>query len=101
MFEQVCREVRIRKENGLPLIPVSVNFSRQDFDHTDVVSRMNEIYEKSGAAQYVDRSYFIVEITEQLRGTADKRQVDGAKYGLAQSVGGIGSAVTVSILEAI
>ena len=65
MFEQVCREVRIREENGLPLIPVSVNFSRQDFDHTDVVCRMNEIYEKSGAAQYVDRSYFIVEVTEQ------------------------------------
>ncbi|MDR0887707.1 MAG: thiolase domain-containing protein [Candidatus Methanoplasma sp.] len=43
----------------------------------------------------------IVEITEQLRGTADKRQVANAKYGLAQSVGGTGSAVTVSILEAI
>ena len=43
----------------------------------------------------------IVEITEQLRGSADKRQVEGAKYGLAQSVGGIGSAVTVSIMEAI
>lgn len=65
MFEQVCRDVRIRKENGLPLMPVSINFSRQDFDHTDVVGRMNEIYEKSGAAQYVDRSYFIVEVTEQ------------------------------------
>lgn len=26
---------------------------------------MNEIYEKSGASQYVDKSYFIVEITEQ------------------------------------
>ncbi|MDY0224440.1 MAG: thiolase domain-containing protein [Candidatus Methanomethylophilaceae archaeon] len=48
----------------------------------------------SGVAQ-------IVEITEQLRGTADKRQVKNAKYGLAQSVGGTGSAVTVSILEAI
>ena len=65
MFGQVCRDVRIRKENGLPLMPVSVNFSRQDFDHTDVVGRMNEIYEQSGAAQYVDRSYFIVEVTEQ------------------------------------
>jgi len=43
----------------------------------------------------------IVEIAEQLRGTADKRQVANAKYGLAQSVGGIGSAVTVSIMEAI
>ncbi|MBQ3737193.1 MAG: thiolase domain-containing protein [Candidatus Methanomethylophilaceae archaeon] len=43
----------------------------------------------------------IVEIAEQLRGSADQRQVANAKYGLAQSVGGIGSAVTVSILEAI
>ena len=65
MFEQVCRDVLVRRENGLPQIPVSVNFSRQDFDHTDVVSRMNEIYEKSGAAQYVGRGNFIVEITEQ------------------------------------
>lgn len=65
MFGQVCRDARIRKENGLPLMPVSVHFSRQDFDHTDVVGRMNGIYEKSGADQYVDRSYFIVEVTEQ------------------------------------
>ena len=48
----------------------------------------------SGVAQ-------IVEITEQLRGTAVNRQVTNAKYGLAQSVGGTGSAVTVSIMEAI
>ena len=65
MFSQVCKEVSIRFDNGLPLIPVSVNFSRQDFDHTDIVGRMNEIYEKSGAAQFVDKSYFIIEITEQ------------------------------------
>jgi acetyl-CoA C-acetyltransferase len=43
----------------------------------------------------------IVEVTEQLRNEAGKRQVKGAKYGLAQSVGGNGSAVTVSIMEAI
>ena len=48
----------------------------------------------SGVAQ-------IVEITEQLRNRADNRQVANAKYGLAQSVGGTGSAVTISILEAI
>ena len=48
----------------------------------------------SGVAQ-------VVEIAEQLRGKADKRQVANAKYGLAQSVGGTGSAVTVSIMEAI
>ena len=43
----------------------------------------------------------IVEIADQLRGRADGRQVKDAKYGLAQNVGGTGSAVTVSILEAI
>ena len=43
----------------------------------------------------------IVELVEQLRGSADKRQVQNAKYGLAQNTGGTGSAVTVSILEAM
>ena len=43
----------------------------------------------------------VAEIVEQLRGSADKRQVENAKYGLAQSSGGMGSAVTVSIMEAI
>lgn len=43
----------------------------------------------------------IVEIAQQMRGAADKRQVANPRYGLAQSVGGTGSAVTVSILEAI
>ena len=43
----------------------------------------------------------IVEITRQLRGTADKRQVANARYGLTQNVGGTGSAVVVNILEAL
>ena len=65
MLEQVCREIPIRHENGLPLMPVSVNFSRQDFDHVDIVAAMNGLYEKYGLADYVDKDYFIVEITEQ------------------------------------
>lgn len=43
----------------------------------------------------------IAEIADQLRGTADKRQVENAKYGLAQNTGGTGSAVVVSIMEAL
>ena len=65
MFEEVCREVKIRHEKGLPLVPVSVNFSRQDFDHADILDEMNRIYDEYGMDQYVDKSYFIVEITEQ------------------------------------
>ena len=65
MFEQVCREVKMRKDGGLPLVPVSVNFSRQDFDHADILANMNKLYEKYNMAQFVDKSYFILEITEQ------------------------------------
>lgn len=43
----------------------------------------------------------VVEIADQMRNKCDKRQVANAKYGLAQNTGGIGSAATVTILEAI
>jgi diguanylate cyclase (GGDEF) domain len=65
MFEQVCREVKSRRDNGLPLMPVSVNFSRQDFDHADIVGEMNRLYDKYGLKDFVNKDYFIVEITEQ------------------------------------
>ncbi len=65
MFEQVCREIPMRHESGLPIVPVSVNFSRQDFDHVDIVTCMNALYEKYDLSRYVSRGFFIVEITEQ------------------------------------
>lgn len=65
MLEQVCREIPIRHENGLPMMPVSVNFARQDFDHVDVVGTMNVLYDKYELSKYVSKDFFIVEITEQ------------------------------------
>lgn len=41
----------------------------------------------------------IYEIVTQLRGEAGKRQVDGAKIGLAHSVGGVGGTAVVHILK--
>jgi acetyl-CoA C-acetyltransferase len=41
----------------------------------------------------------IVEIAKQLRGEAGKRQVKGAKVGLAQNMGGSGGSTVVHILE--
>jgi len=41
----------------------------------------------------------IVELTEQLRGNADERQVKGARRGLAQNMGGTGGTTTVHVLE--
>ncbi len=65
MMEAVCREVKSRKKHGFPLIPVSVNFSRQDFDHADIAEEIEKIYLKHGMDQYLPRDYFIVEVTEQ------------------------------------
>ena len=80
IFEQVCREFKIRYDNCLPLVPVSVNFSMQDFDYADIVSEMNALYEKYNLDVLVDKSYFIVEITEQDLAVMDteklKKQLD-------------------------
>jgi acetyl-CoA C-acetyltransferase len=40
-----------------------------------------------------------VEITQQLRGTADKRQVDGAEVGMTHNVGGTGGTAVVHIFS--
>ena len=61
MVEQICKEFPVRVEAGLPPIPVTVNFSAQDFDHIDVVARLQEILSKYG----VSPSQIIIEITEQ------------------------------------
>ncbi len=43
----------------------------------------------------------IYEIVKQLRNQAGKRQVDGAKIGIAHNVGGVGSSVTVHVLKKV
>jgi acetyl-CoA C-acetyltransferase len=47
----------------------------------------------TGAAQ-------IIELVEQLRGTAGERQVENARLGLAQNMGGSGGSCVIHILEA-
>lgn len=61
MVEQICKEIPLRQKVGLPIIPISVNFSAQDFDHTDVVQSLNEIFER----YQVEKRNIIIEITEQ------------------------------------
>ena len=61
MVKQICKEFRTREEAGLPLIPVSINFSAQDFDYIDVSGALNRLLEEYG----ISRDSIIVEITEQ------------------------------------
>jgi len=45
--------------------------------------------------------YQIVEVVEQLRGTATGTQVEGAKIGMAQNIGGSGATIFTHILKTI
>ena len=74
MFEQVCRELELRHSAGLPILPVSVNFSRQDFDYIDVARELDRIIKKYRIEEYgINKSFFMIEITEQgLVGATEK-----------------------------
>lgn len=65
MAEQVCKDFIRRQERGLPLVPVTVNFSAQDFDYVDVPKKLERIYEAYCPELYPEKKYLVVEITEQ------------------------------------
>ncbi|MBR3334849.1 MAG: EAL domain-containing protein [Clostridia bacterium] len=65
MAEQVCKEIRIRAENGFPIVPVSMNFTAQDFDYVDIPAALNELYDRYGISRYAGKGCFVIEITEQ------------------------------------
>ena len=65
MAEQVCKDFVSRQERDLPLVPVTVNFSAQDFDYVDVPQQLEEIYERYCPDLYPKKKYLVVEITEQ------------------------------------
>ncbi|HEX5837687.1 MAG TPA: thiolase domain-containing protein, partial [Anaerolineales bacterium] len=44
--------------------------------------------------------YQIVEVVQQLRGECEKTQVDGARIGMAQNIGGSGATILTHILKA-
>ena len=60
VFSQVCKFLRRCADNGLPLVPVSINFSRYDVFQVDFVDRLEDIRKR----HRVDAKYLRVEITE-------------------------------------
>lgn len=73
MAEQVCREIPMRVQNKLPLVPVSVNFSAQDFDYADIPAELDKIYHRYYPQDDSKSKFLIVEITEQDMVTATAR----------------------------
>ena len=64
MMKQVMTELKDRQEAGLPLLPVSVNFSAQDFDYLNIPEEIESLYHSTGADRLIQRSSIIIEITE-------------------------------------
>jgi|GEM_PF-7077613 len=61
MAELMCRDLAKRKEAGMPLVPVSLNFSWIDFETCNVGEEVNAILEKYGAG----KEQIVIEITER------------------------------------
>lgn len=63
--EQVCREYPLRVSEEIPILPVSVNFSAQDFEYADIPTALEEIYRRHQVPDLARGKSLIVEITEQ------------------------------------
>lgn len=60
VVEKVCRDLHERIQTSLPVVPVSVNFSRKDFSQCDPV----EVVEDAISKYKLPRSLIYIEITE-------------------------------------
>ena len=60
VVEQVCKNYRRLLDEGRNMVPVSVNLSRKDLLHADLVSTIDDILERYN----VPRSFINIEITE-------------------------------------
>lgn len=60
VWEKVCQELKRSTELGLPLVPVSVNVSRLDFDVPDLAEQITEMADRYG----VDHKLLHIELTE-------------------------------------
>ncbi len=69
MLNRVCLDLVEAKENNRPLLPVSLNFSRLDFEVLDLASEVEETLSRYN----VEKKYIHVEITESALAESDKR----------------------------
>ena len=60
IIEQVCRDYRRTTDNKEPFVPVSLNFSRLDFELCDIAGYLTKMAEKYN----VPKNFLDVEITE-------------------------------------
>ncbi len=60
VWEQVCKQLQRSRELNLPVVPISVNVSRLDFDIPDLAERITAMADRNG----VDHRLLHIELTE-------------------------------------
>ncbi len=75
VVEKVCRNFVYAKEQGLALIPVSLNFSKLDFDQINLAEEVEECLKKYG----IDKKLIHIEVTESTLSGDDERLKDMLK----------------------
>lgn len=60
LVERVCQDLRRTMDAGLPAVPVSINFSRHDFECMDAIGHLEEVVKKYNIPKHM----LHVEITE-------------------------------------
>lgn len=64
VVERVVEKVRAAQEEGMLIVPQSVNLSRSDFDSCDIVEEIRKRVDAAG----IERKMLIVEVTESMVG---------------------------------
>ena len=62
VLEQVCKDLKRWEQDGLPLVPVSVNVSRRDFMEQGCIEKQYQIIDQYG----IDHNLVHMEVTESL-----------------------------------
>lgn len=64
VVEQILKKIKIHEQEGLYVVPISVNLSRSDFDSCDIVEEICRRVDEAG----VSHSYLTIEVTESAVG---------------------------------
>ena len=62
VLDQVCQDIKRWEQDGLPLVPVSVNVSRRDFMENDCIEKQYQTIDRYG----VNHNLLHMEVTESL-----------------------------------
>lgn len=91
IINYVCKNLRLAMDENRPVVPVSINFSRLDFELMDAVKVLEETITKYN----IPKDYIHVEITESALSEDDKLLSDAFKnikeFGLAVWLDDFGS----------